>query len=196
MSSAREQLLETTCDLVEAQGYHATGLNQIIAVSGTPKGSLYYYFPGGKEELVAEAIKRTGELVSGNIRRGLVVSEEASEAVRSFVTIIASAIEASGFRDGGPLMTVALETVNSSERLNRVCREAYQQLQKAFEEKLLASGFDPQQAKHLATFIISSIEGGIVQSRTEHSGDPLRHVAQELGFLLNIYEQKREEKRG
>ncbi len=189
MSSTREHILETTCDLLEAQGYHATGLSQIIAASGTPKGSLYYYFPGGKEELAAEAIERTGQLLAGRIRNGLSIHERASEAVCSFVQRIASAVETSGFRAGGPLTTVAMETVNTSERLNHVCREAYQQLQQTVEEKLLACDYGTERAKHLAIFIISSIEGGIILSRTEHSGAPLRHVAEELGFLLEVYER-------
>ncbi|MDQ2717139.1 MAG: TetR/AcrR family transcriptional regulator, partial [Chloroflexota bacterium] len=68
MNTTREQIIEATCDLLEAQGYHATGLNQILAESGAPKGSLYYYFPQGKEELTAAAIDRTGKLVAQRIK--------------------------------------------------------------------------------------------------------------------------------
>ena len=125
MSSTRDQIVETTCTLLEAQGYHATGLNQIITESGSPKGSLYYYFPQGKEELVAEAIARSGRIVEKNIRAGLARNADAAEAIASFVREIAVGVEASHFSAGSPLTTVALETVNSSERLNLVCREAY-----------------------------------------------------------------------
>lgn len=56
MNTTRDQIIETTCELLEAYGYHATGLNQILTKSGTPKGSLYYYFPEGKEELTSETL--------------------------------------------------------------------------------------------------------------------------------------------
>ena len=56
MTIAREQILKTTCDLMEKQGYHGTGLNEIVKESGSPKGSLYHYFPDGKEQIVAEAV--------------------------------------------------------------------------------------------------------------------------------------------
>ena len=184
MGSTRDQIIETTCLLLEAQGYHATGLNQIIAESGSPKGSLYYYFPQGKEELTAEAIARSGRLVEGNIRAGLAKIEEPAEAIASFVRSIAQGVEASKFSAGGPLTTVALETVNASERLNWACREAYGWLRDAFAEKLVAGGVAPERAATLATFIVSAIEGGIILSRTNHSGDALRQVADELGNYL------------
>ena len=46
---AKNRILITAARLFQQQGYHATGLNQIVVESGTPKGSLYYYYPGGKE---------------------------------------------------------------------------------------------------------------------------------------------------
>lgn len=184
MSSTREQFIETTCDLLEEQGYHATGLNQIVAESGSPKGSLYYYFPEGKEELAAEAIARTGEMVAARIRENLGDAADPADAVRHFVRRIAGHVEASDYHSGGPLMTVAMETATSSERLNLACREAYGRLQEAFAEALRAGGFAPERAAELATFITASIEGGIILSRTEHSGAPLRRVADELGRFL------------
>ncbi len=187
MNSTREQIIETTCELLEAQGYHATGLNQILTVSGAPKGSLYYYFPEGKEELTAEAIKRTGELVASRIKQGLASSDDPCEAIQSFVNGIAYHVEASGFRSGGPLMIVAMETAISSERLNSACLEAYQLLQDAFQTKLSASGYREVCAVQLAIFITATIEGGIILSRTNHSGDPLRNVAAMLGHVLKTF---------
>lgn len=186
MSSTRDHIIDTTSELLEAQGYHATGLNQILAESKAPKGSLYYYFPQGKEELCAEAIDRTGKHFAHHISEGLNREEDISEAVRQFVRVIAHGVEVSGFRAGGPLTMVAMETVTSSERLNRACREAYQRLQDAFQEKLLASGYTTSRARQLATFITSAIEGGIILSRTNHNGDPLRVVADELAQFLRF----------
>ncbi len=186
MSSMRDQIIETTCMLLEAQGYHATGLNQIIAESGSPKGSLYYYFPQGKEELTAAAIARSGRIVEKNIRTGLANIEDPAEAIASFVRTIAWGIETSKFSVGGPLTTVALETINSSERLNLACREAYGWICDAFNEKLIEGGYSSERASSLATLIVSAIEGGIILSRTNHSGDALRQVADELRNYLRV----------
>ena len=184
MSTTRDQIIETTCDLMESQGFHGTGLNQIIKESGAPKGSLYYYFPDGKDEIVEAAILWAGRSAAERTQEGLAKSDDAAEAVRRFVHKIARFVEASKFRSGGPLMTVAMETATTNERLNLACREGYTRLQGAFEAKLVESGYEQGRARELATFITAAIEGGIVLSRTYHTGDPLRTVAEQLGQLL------------
>lgn len=192
MSSTRERIIETVCTLLEVQGYHATGLKQILSESGTPKGSLYYYFPQGKEELAEEAVMRSAGIVAERIRHGLARSEHVGPAVQGFVREIAEQIERSNFSSGGPLTTIALETVHSSQRLNSACRNAYRMIQEAFAEKVAARGYPEVRARQIATFIVSSIEGAILLSRTNHSGDPLRQVADELRLFLDVIPIPRE----
>jgi TetR/AcrR family transcriptional regulator, lmrAB and yxaGH operons repressor len=184
MSIVREQILQTTCDLLDKQGYHGTGLNEIVRESGAPKGSLYYYFPEGKEQITAEAVLQSGQIVSERIRAGLSASRRASKAIYDFILLIAENVERSGFAAGSPLTAVAMETVTSSERINLACREAYGLLQAAFKEKLVESGFSKAQADELATFIVASVEGGIILSRVSHTAEPLRLVASQLKALL------------
>lgn len=182
--STRDQIIAATCDLMEAQGFHATGMSEIIQASGAPRGSLYYYFPDGKEGLAAEAIARTGEATAERIRANLVEGDYIARSVARFAEQIAAAVEASGFRAGGPLTAVAIETATTSERLNQACREAYGRLTGAFAERLVAAGYPPARAAELAEFITAAIEGGIILSRTFHSGDPLRRIGRQLGAAL------------
>ena len=184
MTAARDQIIQATCDLLENQGYHATGLNEIVKVSGSPKGSIYYYFPGGKEGITAEAVLFAGKTASERIRIHLAEVADPAEAIQDFIETIAHFVEVSGFRSGGPLTIVASETATTSEKLNQTCREAYDMMRVAFEEKFLSGGFSPQRAASLAWMITSATEGGIILSRTYHSGDPLREVARELAGLI------------
>ena len=187
--TTRDTIVDATCELLEAQGYHATGLSKILETSGAPKGSLYYYFPEGKEELAEEAVARAGALTADRIRSGLAGRAQPAHAVRTFVLRIAEAVEASGFNAGGPLQSVALETATTSPRLNAACQAAYQRLQQAFADRLAQGGYAPARAAALAAFITAAIEGGILLSRTFHTGDPLRQVARELGRLLSMEDQ-------
>ena len=185
MTTARDQIIETTCELIEMQGYHATGLNQIIKESGSPKGSLYYYFPGGKEELTAEALYYTGQMILQRITSSLAAIEDPAEAIRTFILFVASHVEASGFRAGGPITTVALETATTSESLSQVCATIYRSWQKAFTAKLTQNGYSTKQAEGLATAIIAMLEGGIILSRTYKDIKPLEAVANQIGIMIS-----------
>jgi TetR/AcrR family transcriptional repressor of lmrAB and yxaGH operons len=91
MTAARDQILQATGVLLEKQGCHATGLNEIIRESGAPKGSLYYYFPDGKDQLISEAVLEGARTVAARIREHLAVS-----GLAEFVLRIAENVEASG----------------------------------------------------------------------------------------------------
>ena len=184
MSSTKDQFINTTCNLLEKQGYHATGLNQIVKESGAPKGSLYYHFPEGKEELASEAVRRASENLTSLIQENLNEDRTIAEAVRDFVLGVAHGVEVTNFQSGGPLTAIAMETATTSDRLNLACRDAFSQIQSAFAAKLAIAAFEPDRAISLSKFITSAIEGGIILSRTHHSGDPLRTVAEELYLML------------
>lgn len=174
MNQSKQHILETAARLFEKQGYHASGLNEIIRESGAPKGSLYYYFPEGKEQIGAETALWAAEQMAGRIRQGLAQAENCAEAVRQLAQGIAGAVEQSGFTAGGPLMMLAAESAVGSESLNAACRTAYAQMQAVFAEKL--AGED----ESLAEFVLSTLEGAILLSRVQHSGDPLRRAGEHL----------------
>ena len=188
MTLARDQIIQATCDLLENQGYHATGLNEIVRESGAPKGSIYYYFPDGKEGITAAAVLFAGKTTAERIRASLAEKVDPAEAVQTFLETIAHYVEISGFRSGGPLTIVASETATTSEKINQTCREAYAMLRAAFEERFLSGGFSAARAASLAWMITSATEGGIILSRTYHTGDPLRAVAREMAFLVGCIE--------
>lgn len=184
MASTREQFIQATCELMELQGYYATGLNQIVEESGGPKGSLYYHFPGGKEELTAEALQHVGKKVEERIVTHLAAADNSAEAVRAFIENIAYNVEQSGYQAGGPITTVALETAASSERLRDVCNGIYSAWQNAFAERIQQDGVSDDDAQYLATVIIAGLEGGIILCRTSRSTTPLQHLARAMGALV------------
>ena len=60
MSTTRERIIEASRALFMERGYSASGLKQISQASAAPIGSLYHFFPGGKEELAAETLRSSG----------------------------------------------------------------------------------------------------------------------------------------
>ena len=180
----RDEIIEATGRLLELQGYRATGMNEIVRESGAPKGSLYHYFPEGKDELAAAVIAHAAQAITANIESVLAAHDDAAAAVVSFVRQLAGHVSASGYRQGGPITAVALEAASTNERLRLACRDAYQAWQRPFADKLRPA-YGPR-AERLAALIIAAIEGGLVLARSEQSAQPLLDVAEEIEQLLGI----------
>lgn len=186
MTEKRDAIIETAGSLLESRGYFGTGLSQIIEESGAPRGSLYYYFPGGKDEITEAAIRKTGQQVERSIRSLFARAETPAKALEELTGRIAEAMKASGFKAGGPITTVALETATTNERLNGVCREIYESWRRNFAMSIEASGVSPDRADRLAMVVLAALEGAIILSRTHHRVEPLEDVAREMGELLEL----------
>jgi len=184
MADTREKILVTMARLIEKQGFHATGLNEIIRESGAPKGSVYYYFPGGKEQIGAEAILEAGTIISGRLHALLEAEADPVSAISSFMLNMAESMEAAGYNSGSPLTTATIETTITSEAINKACRKAFDMILSAFREKFIESGIKQAKASELAMFVTTLIEGGILMSRTYHDAKPLRIAARQLKGLL------------
>ncbi len=184
MSDARANILLTMARLIEKQGYHATGVNEIIRESGAPKGSVYYYFPEGKEQIGAEAILESGKVIAGRLRGLLDQFPSPAEAVQRFLIRMAENMESSGFGSGSPLTTASIETAMTSEPINQACRDAFELILSAFKDKFLAGGCTEIQATELALYVTTVVEGGILMSRTYHQAEPLRLAARHLQTYL------------
>ncbi len=185
MSKAtRDKILATTSSLLERQGYHATGLAQIVSESATPRGSLYYYFPDGKEELASEAVALRMRATAEFARRFLGEINDPVEAVYAMIMDMAEKMSKQGCGTGAPIAAVALEASNSSERIRKACADGYQGLQEVLAAKLVMGGFSAERASSLAMTINASIEGGMVLSRTKHDSDILVSIADDMKFLL------------
>ena len=184
ISDTRSNILLAMARLIEKQGYHATGLNEIIRESGAPKGSLYYYFPDGKEQIGAEAIIESGKIIAGRLAGILEHESSPAEAIRNFMTQLADNMEASSFALASPLTTATIETAITSERINQACREAFDLILSVFKDKFQAAGCTEIQAAELAMVVTTAIEGGILISRTYHQADSLRMAARHLYTYL------------
>lgn len=182
--SPRQKIISKAAELLELQGYRATGLNQIVEESDTPRGSLYYYFPEGKEELVAEAVLHRAQVMQDHAREILNEFEDPVEAFYQLILDISRAAESCDCQHGSPLAMVALEASNSNETIREACREAYAGIRQALTDKLIGSDYAPDEANALAMITLSAVEGAGILSRTEKSAAPLETVAEQIKILL------------
>ena len=183
----RQKFLEVTSRLLETQGYHATGLNQIVAESEAPKGSLYHYFPSGKEELAAEAVASVGRRMIEGTARQLKAYRDPAEAVRQFVLGIAKNVIGKNFCGGNPITLSALESSAQPTEfplLSHAAGQVYSELVQVFAEHLRGAGVAESRVGSFATMIVASIEGGMILARTSRNAAPLEQIAEEVYAMV------------
>lgn len=182
-TDTRTRILETTADLLRRHGYHGTGLKDILAESGTPRGSLYYYFPGGKEQLTLEAMLRGIDEVTG-ILEELMATGDPAGAVRAYAEATAERLEASDFAFGCPVAPIVLDLVGEPVALASACRRALTDWQRALREGFAAAGIAEARSTSLAVTVVSSLEGALILARAQRSTEPMLTVAGELTTLI------------
>jgi len=179
-TDTRQRMLESAADLFHAQGYHATGLNQLVAAGRAPKGSLYFHFPGGKEQLAAEAMRLSAGRLCDALREVLTAAPDVAAALRAVVDLLGTALSGSGFQRGCPLAGVTLDAAADSEPIRQACAEGYESWRTLIAAYLTGQGVPADRAGDLATVTLASIEGALLLAKAAHDTAPLRAVAGHL----------------
>ena len=114
-AEGKRRHMEIDRELVEARGYYGTGLNDVLAASGAPRGSLYFHFPAGKDEMVALALTEAGQDIGALLAGAAGTAATPAQAVRRLLEVLGDRMEESGYAKGCPVATVALETAAGHE---------------------------------------------------------------------------------
>lgn len=180
----RERLIEVAADLLQRRGYTGTGVAQVLADGEATKSSLYFHFPGGKEELAAVALQRRGEAMAGFIADVFAKAPDAATAVVVFAQALADRLTDSDYERGCALATATLETASISELLREACADGYRSWNDLLVEALTAEGWTPQDAGDEAVLILSALEGALVLARAQQDAAPLATVGRQLAIRL------------
>ncbi|MEV4682361.1 TetR/AcrR family transcriptional regulator [Streptomyces kurssanovii] len=179
-TETRDRLLDATQELIETGGYFGAGLNQVVAASGAPRGSLYFHFPGGKDQLVGESVRRAGRAITDTLA-GAEPGPSAAEFVAGVLRLLGDRLAESGWRRGCPVATVALETAATSDLLHDACSEVYSSWEAALRARLEGR----PDADDLAVTVLALIEGALLLARTHRSREPLERVTRQIHALLS-----------
>jgi AcrR family transcriptional regulator len=173
-AATRERILERSAELFRRQGFTGTGVKQIVAEASAPFGSLYHFFPGGKEQLGEEVIRHSGALYGQLIDAFFTPGCDAESATRAFFAGAAQTLKETGYADACPIATVALEVSSISESMRKACAEVFDGWIDAAAERLASSGLAPARSRELAISMLASLEGAFVLARALRSTEPLR----------------------
>jgi AcrR family transcriptional regulator len=169
----RERIVDASAELFRRQGYGATGMKQIVTAAQAPFGSVYHFFPGGKEQLGTETIRRSGALYGQLLPAVFDPAPDVVTATRDFFAGAAEHLRVTDYADACPIATVALEVSSSSEPLREACAEVFEGWIALASERFVDAGIEPDAARDLAIGMIAALEGAFVLARALRSTDPL-----------------------
>jgi AcrR family transcriptional regulator len=178
-TTTRERIVDASAELFRRQGYAATGVKQIVTEAQAPFGSLYHFFPGGKEQLGAEAIRTSGAIYELLIPAVFDHSPDLVTGVRLFFAGAAEHLRETDYADACPIATVALEVSSSSETMREACADVFAGWIAAGAERHRTAGLGEAEARALAIAMIAALEGAFVLARALRSLEPLQ-IAGEL----------------
>jgi TetR/AcrR family transcriptional repressor of lmrAB and yxaGH operons len=176
----RNAIVNAAAVLFRRNGYAATGVNEIVEISGAPKGSLYHYFPGGKDAIGEAAVRFAGSRVTRTLERLAQEHRSTPALLREYGRLLAGWMTASEFRDGCPITTTLLEVAPESAAITAAGREAFAAWRDIITGALLRDGYAPADARRLSTLAIASIEGALILARAERSAQPIVEAMQAL----------------
>jgi len=188
MSSAanntRTRIVEASAELFRRQGYNATGVKQIVTEASAPFGSLYHFFPGGKEQLGAETIRVSGARYGELIPMVFDPAPDLPTGVRWFFAGAAQHLVETDYEDACPIATVALEVSSVSEPMREACAEVFEGWITAATERFSAHGIGSAVARPLVIGMLAALEGAFVLARAQRSTEPLEAAGENVAGMV------------
>jgi AcrR family transcriptional regulator len=173
VAATRDRIVDASAELFRRQGYNATGVKQIVTEAQAPFGSLYHFFPGGKEQLGAEAVRTSGAMYELLIPAVFDPAPDLVTGVRQFFAGAAAHLVETDYEDACPIATVALEVSSASEILRQACADVFESWIEAGTGMYERAGLTPDRARELTIAMLAALEGAFVLARALRSTEPL-----------------------
>jgi len=182
MAGPRERMVASAAMLIRERGAHPTAIADVLEHSGAPRGSAYHYFPGGRTQLLCEAVDYAGDYVATKMEK----AASGTDMLDAMIRFYRRHLLETDFRAGCPVLAVAVEAGEPDAPSPVVDRAAaaFERWNGLIAQRLVADGMAAQRAKDLAVFVTAALEGGIVLARAARDIAPLDVVHRQLRGLL------------
>jgi len=179
MSGPRDRMVASAALLIRERGAHSTAISDVLEHSGAPRGSAYHYFPGGRTQLLCEAV----DFASDHIARRLSTAATAVDALDTLVGDFRLQLTESGYRAGCPVVAVAVEADNPPV-IERAAA-AFSRWTGLIGDLLRSDGLAATRATELAVLCTTAIEGAVLVARTAGDTAALDLVHRQLRALVS-----------
>jgi TetR/AcrR family transcriptional repressor of lmrAB and yxaGH operons len=176
-------MIEATIELMRGSGLNGAGINEIVRESAAPKGSVYHFFPAGKQQIVSEALADYSGRVMQFIDTALSSRRTPGQKVRALFDAFARRVEAGHYRRSCAFGAVCLDLDADLDDLRIVVADAFDDWQ-----VLIARHFDLGDASRTRSFaglVLTAIEGAYIRARAERSSRPFHEAGTWLAELAS-----------
>ena len=171
-TDSKERMVAAARRLFRQRGYLGTALSDVVTESAAPRGSIYFHFPGGKEELAGEVVLlHAGDHIA-HINRAAAAATSPAELIEIFMGRERDDLVASGYREGCAVAPIVIETTPASDVLSDVARRSFQDLITTLAARFTEKGLPNERAVQLATNVWTSVEGALILSRVLRTPEP------------------------
>ena len=171
-------MLVSAVEVLRERGAGGLTIDAVLERSGAPRGSVYHHFPGGRSQILREALQFAGEEMLAQIDRAADVS--AVELLRQIAAVWGQVLLESNYTAGSPVLAAALDSGQDDPELSEVAAQIFRHWRTAATEAYTRQGLAPAEATALAHTTIAALEGAVALSRAMRSLDPLNDVAREM----------------
>src|SRR5882757_1408482 len=179
-SDTRERMVAAALELFGRRGYHATAFSDVVEAGNVPRGSIYFHFPGGKEELARAVSEAATVEIVGLCDTAAAGADGPESYVRALVEIVAERLVRTGYERGCAVATMVLELAPYAPEMQATFADCFQRWRDTMAAHLIGWGIAPQDATDSAVMIMSTLEGALLLSRALGSTDPLYRTADQL----------------
>jgi AcrR family transcriptional regulator len=183
-AETKDRIVGAGAELFRRQGYTGTGVKQIAAEAKAPFGSLYHFFPGGKEQLAAEVIRFSGGMYAQVVLEAIAPAKDPLHLVELFYSGAAQHLRETNYEDACPIATVALEVASTSEPLRQATAEVFDGWIAGLALRLVAVGAPEAEARELAVAMLMALEGAFVLSRAGRTTEPLEIAGRTMAEVV------------
>jgi TetR/AcrR family transcriptional repressor of lmrAB and yxaGH operons len=184
-TDSRARMIHAAAELFRQRGYHATAFSDVIQASGAPRGSTYFHFPGGKQELAREAIALAGDQIEEMVDLAADQADGPGSLVRALGDMVAARLEDSNYRSGCAIATMVLELAPQNEELSTDFDAVFGRWRAALADRFESWAIAPGRAVGLADLVMSAFEGALVLSRAARSTEAFKTTVQAVAEVID-----------
>ncbi len=182
----RERLIDATVSLMRTKGAAASGTKEILDLAGAPRGSFYFHFPDGKDQLILTALERAAAATLQSLTQPLGdAAGDLGEQVRTIFTAIETDLLANDYAPGCAVAVTTVESASTFTPFQQAVSAAFTTWTSALTSRLSERGLSPDRAAALADAIVAATEGATILARAHRSPTPLRNAALMLELAIN-----------